>query len=77
VYLNAGTYNITGINVYASNVTLRGAGADQTILAGCNTVNLGSGGNISSGIAITGGGARGATSFTVASTSGLSANTMI
>lgn len=77
VYLNAGTYSINGINVYSSNVTLRGAGADQTILQGCNPVNLGRGGNISSGIAITGGASKGATSFTVASTSGLAPNTMI
>jgi len=28
VKLNAGTYNITGINVTSNNVTLRGAGAD-------------------------------------------------
>jgi hypothetical protein len=55
VKLNAGTYNLTGLQVHASNVTLRGAGADQTVLKGCNIVRLGNGGNSSSGVAITGG----------------------
>jgi hypothetical protein len=77
VKLNAGTYNVTGINLAKSNVTLRGAGADKTILKGCNIVRLGSGGNSSSGIAITGGGAKDSRTFTVASTSGLSVGKMI
>ena len=77
VYLNAGTYNLTGINLYSNNVTVRGAGADQTILKGCNIINLGNGYNSASGINITGGAAKNSTSFTVASTSGLSANTVI
>jgi hypothetical protein len=77
VKLNAGTYNITGINVGSNNVTLRGAGADQTILRGCNITSLGKGGNLSSGIAITGGAAKDSRTFTVASTSGLAAGTMI
>ena len=77
VYLNAGTYNLTGIQLYSNNVTLRGAGADQTILKGCNIVNLGNGYNSASGIGISGGATKGSTSFTVASTSGLSANTII
>lgn len=77
VKLNAGTYSVTGISMSKSNVTLRGAGADQTILRGCNIVRLGSGGNSSSGIGITGGGAKDSKTFTVASTSGLSVGQMI
>lgn len=77
VKLNAGTYTITGIKVSKSNVTLRGDGADRTILRGLNIVDLGSGGNINAGIAITGGGAKDSRTFTVASTSGLSVNQMI
>jgi hypothetical protein len=76
VKLNAGTYNITGINVYNSNVTLRGAGADQTILKGGNIVNLGNGGNSSSGLAISGGVKDGRT-FTVSNASTLRVNQMI
>lgn len=77
VKLNAGVYNITGIKVASNNVTLRGAGADQTILKGCAVVKLGSGGNITNGTAITGGGAKDSRSITVASASGLTAGTMI
>lgn len=77
VYLNEGTYAITGIQVSSSNVTLRGAGADKTILKGCNIVRLGNGYNSASGIAITGGGAKDTRTFTVASVSGLSVNQMI
>lgn len=77
VKLNAGTYNITGIKVSSSNVTLRGAGADKTILKGGDIVDLGSGYNVSSGIAITGGGTKDTSTFTVGSTSGLSINQMI
>src|SRR5438309_8818701 len=45
VFLNAGTYNLTGIDfAQHSNVTLRGAGPDQTILkftanTGCSGLN--------------------------------------
>jgi hypothetical protein len=77
VKLNAGTYTITGIKLFKSNVTLRGAGADKTILRGGNIVDLGNGFNVASGIAITGGGAKDSRTFTVASTSGLSVNQMI
>ena len=58
VELAPGRYNLTGIQVYADNVTLRGAGADQTVLAGRNIVNLGSGIQRPSGIAITAGGGK-------------------
>lgn len=77
VKLNAGTYNITGIQVYNSNVTLRGAGADQTVLKGCNVMRLGSGGNTTSNLAITGGGTKDSRTLTVASTSGLAVGIMI
>ena len=77
VYLNAGTYSVTRINVYNDNVTLRGAGADQTILKGCNIINLGNGFNSSSGINIIGGGAKDSNTFTVSGTSGLAVNKMI
>ena len=77
VYLNAGTYNVTGIQLYKSNVTLRGAGADKTILKGGNIIAMGNGGNSASGISITGGTAKGSTAITVSNTSGLSAGMMI
>ncbi|MFZ4649376.1 MAG: hypothetical protein ACOYLV_01585 [Rubrivivax sp.] len=77
VQLGAGTYNVTGINVSASNVTLRGAGADQTVLKGCNAVRMGAGSANASGIAITGGGAKDSRTITVASTAGLAVGRMI
>ena len=81
VFLNAGTYTSASlggtIQVYQSNVTLRGAGANQTILTGADIINLGNGYNVSLGTAITGGATKGSTTFTVASTANLSAGTMI
>jgi len=77
VKLNAGTYNVSGIKVSASNVTLRGAGADQTVLVGGDIVDLGSGFNAASGIGITGGAAKDSRTFTVANTTGLAVNQMI
>jgi len=77
VKLNAGTYDITGIAVNASNVTLRGAGADQTILRGGYILSLGSGYPQSPNTSVTGGGAKDTFTFTVASTSGLQVNQMI
>jgi hypothetical protein len=78
VLLNAGTYNITGIDLHKDNVTLRGAGADKTILKGSGGIlDVGSGGNIVHGASITGGGARGATSITASSIANLSVGTMI
>jgi len=63
VYLNAGTYSAAslggGIELYKDNVTLRGAGADQTILTGCAIVTLGNGYNSALGRAITGGATKG------------------
>ena len=77
VKLNAGTYNVTGIDVTKDNVTVRGAGADRTIMNGCSVFRLGAGTNIASGIAITGGGAKDSRTITVGSTSGLAVGTMI
>jgi hypothetical protein len=77
VKLNPGTYSVTGISIAKSNVTLRGSGADQTILKGCNILRLGSGGNTASGIAITGGATKGSRTFTVANANGLGPGTMI
>jgi hypothetical protein len=77
VQLNAGTYNVTDLRVNNSNVTLRGAGADKTIMKGCNIVRLGSGGNVASNVAITGGGAKDSRTITVASANGMGAGTMI
>lgn len=77
VYLNAGTYNVEGINVNKDNVTLRGAGADQTVMRGCNIVNLGKGYNSSTDIGIVSGGAKDSNTITVSSTRGLAVYTMI
>src|SRR5262249_49337279 len=57
--------------------TVRGAGADQTILTGQNIINLGNGFNVSLGTAITSGATKDSTTFTVASTANLSVRTMI
>ena len=72
VYLAAGTYSITGSISIPSNVTLRGAGASQTILnakgtSGGNVVNLGTGGPPYGPptIDITGGANAGSTSIVV------------
>ncbi len=81
VALSAGTFTASSlngpINLYNSNVTLRGAGAGQTILTGANIVNIGNGDTISLGTALTGGGTQGSTQFTVASTANLSVGSMI
>jgi hypothetical protein len=77
VQLAAGTYNVTGLQVSASNVTLRGAGADQTVLKGCNVVRMGGGGTSNAGIAITGGGAKDSRTITVASLGSLAVGKMI
>lgn len=77
IKLNAGTYNVNGIKVAKDNVTVRGEGADRTVMNGCNVFRLGAGGNIASGIAITGGGAKDSRTMTVGSTSGLGVGMMI
>jgi len=77
VQLSAGTFNVSGIQVYASNVTLRGAGADQTVIKACNAVSLGNGANYASNVSITGGGAKDSRQITVASTNGMTVGGMI
>lgn len=75
VYLAAGTYTINRTIQVPSNVTLRGAGADKTILkatgSGGYVVALGSGGPSYSPVNITGGATNGSTSITLSSTSGV------
>ena len=77
VYLSPGLYEVEGIELHWDNVSLRGAGADQTILKGCNIINLGKGGNMPSKTTIIGGGTKGAFTIEVSSTLGLAANRMI
>ncbi len=76
VALAAGTYTINGTIQVPSNVTLRGAGADQTILSatgsgGGYVVALGSGSPSYTTVSITGGATNGSTSITVSSASSL------
>lgn len=75
VYLAPGTYSISGTINVPSNVTLRGAGADQTILnatgGGGDVVSLGSGDPSYKPINITGGSTAGSTSITVSNPSGI------
>jgi hypothetical protein len=82
VYLAAGTYSITGTINVPSNVTLRGAGANLTILNatgtnGGNVVSLGSGSVSYNPISITGGATAGSTSIVLASASGVSAGSYL
>lgn len=79
VSLSAGTFLVNGRINIPSNVTLRGAGANQTILEAHNTsgavISLGTGGvpyGQSNAVAITGGASAGSTSITLASASGIS-----
>jgi Domain of unknown function (DUF4082)/Putative Ig domain len=79
VYLNAGTYSSLGgrISVSQNNVTLRGAGADKTIITGAGNLEMFSGYGQPLGTAITSGATKGSTTFTVASTNNLSVGKMI
>lgn len=78
VSLSSGTFLINGNIKIPSNVTLRGAGANQTILnsrvsSGAPiTVGNGNGPSWSSSVSITGGTSAGSTSITVSSNSGIS-----
>lgn len=79
VSLSAGNFLINGNIHIPSNATLRGAGANQTILQAHNTggpvVSLGNGGvsyGQSNAVAIAGGTAAGSTSITLSSASGIS-----
>src|SRR5271166_3200439 len=77
VYLSAGTYTLSSALQMPSNVTLRGAGADQTILNSTVTsgpdVLMGTGSpSFSGAVSITGGNTAGSTSITVSSATGIS-----
>jgi len=78
VFLAAGTYNISSTINIPSNVTLRGAGANQTILnssggGGGDFISLGSGFPNYSPVNITGGATAGSTTITVSSASSIKA----
>ena len=77
VKLNPGIYNVAGIQISSSNVTLRGAGADQTTLKGCAILKLGNGSRTAHGASVTSGGVKGTSTITVSSTSNLAVGTMI
>jgi Domain of unknown function (DUF4082)/Putative Ig domain/Pectate lyase superfamily protein len=85
VYLNAGTYSFSGAINVRSNVTLRGGGADKTIINGAGylqmyggtSVQMSGTNNRNGGTAIMGGATKGSTTFTVASTANLSVGRMI
>src|ERR1700721_411808 len=81
VLLAAGTFRVNGnINVPA-NVTLRGAGANQTILdahgSSNGVVNLGNSGPANGGVTVTSGATSGSTSISVSSASGISVGTYL
>jgi hypothetical protein len=74
VYLAAGTYSIAGTIAVPSNVTLRGAGANLTILDatgsnGGNVISLGSGSVSYSPVAIVSGATAGSTAIVVGNAS--------
>jgi hypothetical protein len=77
VSLSAGTFLITGNIVIPGNVTLRGAGANQTILnskitSGAPiTIGNGNGPSFGNAVSITGGTSAGSTTITVSSASGI------
>lgn len=84
VFLSAGTYSITGNIVVPSNVTLRGAGADQTILNATGTIGnvimLGTDRGWAPGTghaSILSGAAAGSTSIVVDSTANISVGTYL
>lgn len=81
VFLNAGTYTSAALNgviaLTKSDVTLRGAGASQTILTGAQIIRMDAGTNVALGTAITGGATKDSTTFTVASTANLAVGVMI
>jgi hypothetical protein len=77
VYLAAGTYAISGSITIPSNVTLRGAGANSTVLnatgGGGNVINLGTGSASYNPLNITGGATSGSTSISVSNASAVKA----
>jgi Pectate lyase superfamily protein len=81
VVLASGTFRVNGnINVPA-NVTLRGAGADLTILdahgSGNGVINLGSGSPNYPGVSVTSGATAGSTSMVLSNASGVSVGTYL
>jgi len=82
VYLAAGTYSINGSINVPSNVTLRGAGANQTILnatgtGGGDVVSMGTGGPSYNPVSITGGATNGSTSLTLSSAAGITTSSYL
>ncbi|MGE3229296.1 MAG: hypothetical protein AB7J30_07650 [Hyphomicrobium sp.] len=81
VALGEGTFSAVSLGgpivLSASNVTLRGAGADKTILTGGHIISLGRGGTIAVDTAITGGGLKDSRDVTLASVAELTVGTMI
>jgi hypothetical protein len=83
VYLNAGTYTLTGAINMKSNVTLRGAGMGQTILKGAlgytgsYLVGFGEAGSWGISIGLASGYTKGSTTITTSSAHGWSAGNII
>lgn len=82
VFLNAGTYNITGLITFQNknSVTLRGAGPGQTILRMTGNTGITSGQTpdyLAVEHSITGGNTKGSTSITVDSATGISPGTFV
>lgn len=81
VFLNAGTYNLTGIITFnrKSNVTLRGAGPGKTILRPGPMVTTITSGQVLYGAEhhITGGNTKGSTSITVDDATGIIVGTIL
>ncbi|HTF61287.1 MAG TPA: glycosyl hydrolase family 28-related protein [Edaphobacter sp.] len=81
VSLAAGTYSISGSIKVPSNVTLRGAGANSTILnakgSGGNVINLGTGSVNYNPVSITGGATSGSTSLSLSNPSAVKAGTYL
>ena len=78
VFLAAGTYSISGTVIVPSNVTLRGAGADRTILnaigtGGGDVISLGSGSVAFKPFRITNGATAGSRTIEVSNASGIQA----
>ena len=80
IFLSAGTYTPASlggaINISKNNVTLRGAGADQTTITGQGQITMVNGGSIGLGTAITGA-TKGSRTFTAASLVNLAVGVMI
>jgi hypothetical protein len=82
VYLSAGTYTVGSSITVPANVTLRGAGANQTILnstvtSGPVVIVGGTAGVSYNPVSITGGTAAGSTAITVSSASGITVGTYL